>query len=173
MSSAPSSPPTPEPTTLETEIEVGEVTLVSVIANGFDERTSDSGCSPNGCVPANTRDGLLSSRWSCRERLLDGVQCEIIYGFDEPQAISVMRIAFYQGSERTRRLEVKINGSTNSEIESSGLTDQFEDFDLNVDKVSEISLETVGLGVNEWISLLEVWVNFIDNVDEFGSITTL
>ena len=152
--------PTPEPTS-PTEIEVGEVTTVSVIANGFDERTSGSGCPPNGCLPANTRDGLLSSRWSCRERLLDDdVQCEIIYVFDDAQAISVMRIAFYQGSQRTRRLEVKINGSTNSEIESSGLTDQFEDFDLNVDKVGEISLTTVGLGVNQWISLLEVWTNY-------------
>ena len=138
------------------ETEVGEVTLVSVIANGFDKRASGTGCSPNGCAAANTRDGSLISRWSCKESLLDGVQCEIIYGFDEPQAISVMRIAFYKGSERTRRLEVKINGSTNSEIESSGQTDQFEDFDLNVDEVVEISLETVGLGVNDWISLLEV-----------------
>ena len=147
--------------------------MVSVIANGFDEKISESGCSPNGCVPANTRDGSLSSRWSCSESLLDDAQCEIIYGFDEPQAISIMRIAFYKGSESTRRLEVKINGSTNSEIESSGLTDQFEDFDLNVDKVGEISLETVGLGVSEWISLLEVWVNFTDNVDDPDSITTL
>ena len=84
-----------ETTTLETEIEVGEVTMVSVIANGFHERTSGSDRSPSGCVPANIRDGSLSLRWPCRERLLDGVQCEIIYGFDEPQAISVMRIAFY------------------------------------------------------------------------------
>ena len=150
---------TPEPTS-PAGIEVGEATLVSVIANGFDEKTGSSGCSPNGCVAANTRDGSLSSRWSCRERLLDGVKCEIIYGFDEPQAINVMRIAFYKGSERTRRLEVKINGSTNSEIESSGQTDQFEDFDLNVDNVVEVSLQTVGLDSNEWIALLEVWVNY-------------
>ena len=83
-----------------------------------------------------------------------------MYGFDEPQAIDVMRIAFYKGSARTRRLEVKINGSTNSEIESSGQTDQFEDFDLNVDNVVEVSLETVGLGSNQWIALSEVWVDY-------------
>ena len=135
--------------------------MVSVSANGYDERTSGPGCSPNGCVAANTRDGSLSTRWSCKESLIGGVNCEINYEFDDPQDIDVMRIAFYEGSEKTRRLKVKINGSTNSEIVSSGQTDQFEDFDLNIDKVSKVSLEGLGLGSDDWISLLEVGVNLI------------
>ena len=145
------------------------MTLVSVSANGYDERASESGCSPNGCVAENTRDGSLSTRWSCKESLLGGGNCKIPYIFDDPQAVGVMRIALYKGSEGTRRLKVTINGSTYSEIVSSGQTDQFEDFDLNVDKVGEVSLEGLGLGSDDWISFFEVGINVID-VDDPGPI---
>ena len=133
------------------------MTLVTVSANGHDEMTSAFGCAPIGCVAANTRDSSLSTQWSCKESLLDGVNCKITYEFDDPQDIDVMRIAFYKGSERTRKLKVGINGSTHSEIVSSGQTDQFEDFELDVENVNEVTFEGLELGWDDWIALLEVW----------------
>ena len=82
--------PTPEPSpTLqpaaptETLVEAAERTTVTVHANGFDERTSGSGCSLSGCVAANARDGAPSTRWSCKEDLIDGKNCEITFEFDD------------------------------------------------------------------------------------------
>lgn len=137
-------------------MEAGENTTVMVSANGYDERTSGFGCSPDGCVAANTRDGSLFSRWSCKEDLLGGINCEITYTFGEPQDIAVMRIAFYKGSQRTRRLKVKVNGSTDSIIESSGQTDNFEDFELETIDTNEVTFEALGLRGEDWISFTEV-----------------
>lgn len=139
-------------------MEASERTTVEVTANAIDERTSGYGCAPNGCVAANTRDGDLdpSSRWSCKENLLGGTNCEITYTFEEPQDIARMLIAFYRGDERTRVLKVKSNGSTISYIESSGETQELEEFELSTTATETLSLEGVELGGNDWIALTEV-----------------
>lgn len=67
-----------------------------------------------------------------------------------------MRIAFYKGSQRTRRLKVKVNGSTDSIIESSGQTDNFEDFELETIDTNEVTFEALGLRGEDWISFTEV-----------------
>lgn len=66
-----------------------------------------------------------------------------------------MRIAFYKGEERTRKLKVKVNGFNFVTIESSGETTDYEDFDLNAEGVSSIVLEALGLANEEWISMTE------------------
>ena len=132
-------------------------TTVTVDANAYDERTSGSGCSPDGCVPANTRDNDIwaNSRWSCKEDL-EGERCRITYYFDEPQDIVQMRIAFHKGDENQRWLTVRLNGSTYSTIESSGSTLDYQTFYLNSDETADLSLEAVGLDGDEWISITEV-----------------
>lgn len=137
-------------------VEVGERTTVVVSANAYDERISDSGCAPDGCVAANTIDGSLDTRWSCKESMLGGANCEITYEFGEPQDLDMIRIAFYKGVERARRLKIKINGFSFSEVESSGQIDGFENFVLGVSGASEVVLEALGLGSHDWISLTEV-----------------
>lgn len=145
------------PTPLTTDaVEVGEITTVVVKANGHDERTSGNGCAPDGCRPENTRDGSLSTRWSCKESLLGGVNCKITFELSEPQDLDVILIAFYKGAERTRKLKVKINGSAYTEIVSSGQTDEFEVFQLGTDSTSEVTLEGLELGSEDWIALTEV-----------------
>ena len=54
-------------------IDAGDRTWVDVGANGYDTRASFSGCSPNDCVPSNTRDNDLStnSRRSCQEDIIN------------------------------------------------------------------------------------------------------
>ena len=67
-----------------------------------------------------------------------------------------MRVAFYKGDERTRKLKVIINNSNLVTIESSGTTDEFEVFDLNTDETKDLTIEALGLAGGEWISLEEV-----------------
>ena len=100
-------------------------TDVDVAATGFDQRTGGSGCSPNGCVPENTRDTSFSanSRWSCQGDILDSANadegCCITYFFEEPQDIVRLRMAFHKGDEDTRTLDVYDNGNYHSTITSS------------------------------------------------------
>ena len=103
----------------------------------------------------NTRDGSLSTRWSCSENLNDGRNCEITFDFNEPQDIELMRIAFFKGDERTREIKVEVNGSRRVVIESSGETLDFEDFQLTADEATTVTLEGLGLSGSEWISLTE------------------
>lgn len=74
-------------------MDAGVRTTVSVSANAYDKRTSGSGCSPSGCKPSLVRDGKLTSasRWSCNYDLSDE-DCEICFGFDEPQDIVSMKV---------------------------------------------------------------------------------
>ena len=99
-------------------VEVGTKTEVGVTATGYDARAGmygfDAGCGEaggEGCVPANTRDGIASeveSRWSCASKLVenDG-PCQIEYTFAQPQDIVGIQVAFWKGSERVRTLRVR------------------------------------------------------------------
>ncbi|CAM9850942.1 unnamed protein product [Ascophyllum nodosum] len=156
--------PSPTPTPASGLVEAGTRTTVLVNANAFDSRTSGTGCAPIGCVAVNTRDSSLSSRWSCKGDLLDGESCEITFNFEEPQDIVRMDIAFYKGTERTRLLEVEVNGSKNSEVESSGTTDGLENFELDTDEVETLTLKSLGLDRDEWISITEVQFMVLENM---------
>lgn len=134
-------PPNPHPTAAL--VDAAERTTVTVEASAFDERTSGSGCSPNGCTPGNTRDNSLdaNSRWSCSGNLVEGDGgCCIEYSFEEPQDIVDMNIAFHRGTRRTRTLNVFDNGDFHSQIVSSGSTNGFEAFVLNSDETADITL---------------------------------
>lgn len=109
----------------------------------------------NGCCPEHTLDGDLSTRWSCKEGQEDE-PCTLTYHFDDPQDIVMMRIAFHKGNENVRKLKIKINGSTDSVIESSGETLGYQSFMLNTDETQKLSLNPVGLDKDEWISISEV-----------------
>lgn len=137
-------------------VEASEKTLVDVTANAFDPDTIEFGCRKRGCEAANTHDGDLFTRWSCKSDLLDGTNCEITYTFETPQNIVRMLIAFFKGDERTRELNVKVNGLFYSVIESSGETDRFETFELSAHGAKTLTLESLGLRREKWISISEV-----------------
>lgn len=137
-------------------MEASEKTLVTVTANAFDTDTIEFGCRQNGCEAGNTHDGDVFTRWSCKSDLLDGTDCEITYAFDEPQNIARMLIAFFKGDERTRVLEVMVNDAFHSVIESSGQTDGFEEFELNTYGTKTLTLKSLGLRREKWISISEV-----------------
>lgn len=150
--------------------EAGEVVTVTASANGFDQRTDEDegGCAPSGCTAENTRDGDLedTSRWSCSLELVEeaggaaGEQCRIVYDFSEPLDVNSVSIAFFNGDERTRTLNIEVNGDQHTAVTSGGITSGFEAFDLNVEGVLSIGLESVGLDGDEvdFLSITEVRV---------------
>ena len=137
-------------------------TTVNVFASGYDTTTSGNGCSPDGCMPENTRDNSLdaNSRWSCQGDILDDDNngCWLDYYFDEAQDIVRMRIAFHKGDQRTRTLDVYENGNYHSTITSGGSTMGYQNFMLDTDETNRIRLRLDGYGDNSdvWLSITEV-----------------
>lgn len=130
-------------------------------ASAYDERTSGYGCSPDGCLPENTRDGNrgANSRWSCQGLLVTGVGgCRIEYNFEDPQDIVKVRIAFHKGDENVRTLNVIVDGSFHSQITSSGETDGFQGFALNTKQTSKVVLRLADHASRpeEWLGITEV-----------------
>ncbi|CAM9164599.1 unnamed protein product, partial [Laminaria digitata] len=142
-------------------VDARERTTVDVDATGYDERTSYPGCSPNGCIPKNTRDRSRSSnsRWSCKGDILDSSDddegCCITYYFEEPQDIVEVKLAFYKGKEDTRTLKVYDNGSYHSKIKSSGSTNGYQTFELDTDETEELKF-CLNDDDDVWISITEV-----------------
>lgn len=144
-------------------VDAGEKTTVDVSASGYDKRTSGNGCSPNGCIPENTRDGSRSSnsRWSCKGDILGEKKskgCWIKYSFDNPQDIVDIKIAFYKGTEDTRTLKVYNNGNYLKKIKSSGKTNKFQTFSLDTDETEQLKLYLDDYQSNSdvWFSITEV-----------------
>ena len=68
-----------------------------------------------------------------------------------------MKIAFHNGTVRTRLLNVYDNGDFHSQIESSGLTNGFQEFALNSDETAVITLcLDDSMSDAEWLSITEV-----------------
>ena len=102
-----------DPRSLCAHVEVGTKTSVTVSANAYDTRGNSAGigCGASGCEPALARDGDgegAESRWSCAQKIVpDGSLCEITFTFGEPQDIKGSQIAFLNGDDRTRSVEVR------------------------------------------------------------------
>ena len=135
-----------------------EVAGVSASANGWDTRVDGDGCSPSGCVPSNVLDGSFDdvSRWSCSAKVSDVDACELTLEFDEPQDIVRMRMAFYKGDERTRSLNVWVDGVYTHTIMSSGRTTGYETYDLIAPGAKTVVLQASGLQDSGWLSISEV-----------------
>lgn len=139
-------------------------TNVEVAASAYDTRSSGNGCSPNGCIPENTRDRSTAnnSRWSCKGDLMDDdtdQRCWIEYYFEEPQDIVEIRISFYKGTKNTRTLDVYDNGAYHSEIESSGETNWYQTFYLDTDETETLRLYLDDSSTKTWLSIKEVGPN--------------
>lgn len=145
-------------------VEAGEVVSVTVSANAFDERTDADGCAPDGCTAGNSRDGDLvdTSRWSCSSELVAaaggavGEECQIVYEFSQAQLVHSVAVAFLKGDTRTRALNINVNGVGVATVESSGTTSGLEVFELDVDSVLTLGLESSGLAPDEFLSIIEV-----------------
>lgn len=134
-----------------------------------DEGTSGYGCSPDGCTVANTRDNSLdaNSCWSCKSDLVggDGKWC-VSYIFGRPQNIVRVDIAFYNGTANVRKLDVYTDGEIHTQIESSGLTLDYQEFAITTEQTDELVLCLAG-----WPSNLDTWLSMTE-VGTGGFITS-
>ncbi|CAM9952012.1 unnamed protein product [Ascophyllum nodosum] len=140
------------------------ISTVTVDAPLYDTRLrADNGCNPAGCSGDLTTDGdreTPDSRWSCSPSLGSaGSTCSIIYGLSDPQFIQAINIALYRGDERTRTIDIYVDGVIVTTWTSSGTTSDFETVTLGVTG-STIELRGV-LGNSEFLSILEVEILII------------
>lgn len=146
-------------------VEAGDVVSVTVSANAYDPDISDEkGCPPDGCMPGKTRDNDLEgiSRWSCKRELVEEVggadeeECQIDYVFSAAIDIYSVSVALYEGDTRTRTMNVEVNGGQFNVITSDGTSEDFEEFVLNAEGVSSLTLVSAGLEDDDWLSIIEV-----------------
>jgi hypothetical protein len=111
-------------------------------------------------IAINVADGDLTTRWSG-----EGLGTELIlnFGHDTP-VVDSLKIAWHKGDERIADFKVYGRSSDNSpwyqmlDHSSSGLTNQFESYDLPNDEVSSLKFEGNGNSLNQWNSILELQV---------------
>ncbi|CAM9991574.1 unnamed protein product [Ectocarpus fasciculatus] len=153
--------------------EAGTVMSVTPEASAFDTRsTLPSGCPPDGCVAANTRDGDMSdeSRWSCSPSL-DASGCSITFTLERVEYLGDIRIALYKGDIRTRTIDIYVDGSHITTWTSSGTTTGFESVEL-MDQGQVVEL--VGdLDDIEWLSILEVEIDVDDGIDDDDTVVVV
>ena len=123
--------------------------------------------SQNPLGAEKTRDGSLApdSRWSAQ-----GAGQWIQYDLGAPARIGSADISFYQGDKRTTRFALLVGTSEDqlSEVyrgDSSGLTLEFERFDLADQTAQYLRIVGYGNSVNDWIALTEVNIHEADTDD--------
>ena len=80
--------------------------------------------------------------------------CELTIDFDEPQDVVRLKMALYEGDERTRSVNVWVDGVFTHTITSSGTTTGFETYDLIAPGATTVVLQ--GVDDSEWLSITEV-----------------
>lgn len=87
---------------------------------------------------------------------MDGDACELTLTFDTPQDLSEMRVALWKGDQRTRSIDVLVDGALDGTFVSSGTTTDYETYDLVVAQVNEVVLQAVDIADNGWLSVTGV-----------------
>ncbi|CAM9345152.1 unnamed protein product [Pylaiella littoralis] len=172
-------------------VDASKFTTVTVDAPLYDTMTGDdNGCDPMGCQGSLTRDGdeiTPGSRWSCKPALDEaGSSCSIMYSLAAPMQVFGLNIAMYKGDERTRDMDIYIDGIKTESWTSSGTTADFENVKLGfyssnhpgVAVAATIEIRGV-LQDNEWLSIMEVHIEVEDDetvdkgVVEAGTVGTV
>ena len=139
------------------------VTGVTAFANTWDTRVDSSGCAPSGCVAENVLDDSLdpTSRWSCSGSLsASGGSCELTLEFEDPQDIVQISMALHRGDQRTRSVDVWVDGDPVATLVSSGRTLDFEPYELVAPQASIIMLRAAAVDDNGWLSITEVGIKY-------------
>ncbi|HEY0640163.1 MAG TPA: discoidin domain-containing protein [Pseudonocardiaceae bacterium] len=112
----------------------------------------------DGNVPANTRDGNLSTRWSAL-----GDPQWIQFDLGQSATVGSLTIAWYQGNERQSRFDVQTSatGTTWTTVHtglSSGTTTGFETVDVTDSTGRHVRIVGHGNTDNTWNSITEVTI---------------
>ncbi|MEP0661221.1 MAG: hypothetical protein ABJC87_18445 [Roseobacter sp.] len=130
-------------------------TGVTATANGWDLRRYGFGCFPDGCVPANVLNASIDddSRWSCLPSRQEVEVCELIFDFDEPQNIFEIRMAMWKGNRRDRTIDIWVDGVWSTRAETSGVTLEYEVYELSATQASSVVLQQARLEDEVWLSI--------------------
>jgi hypothetical protein len=112
--------------------------------------------SNDGHLPQNTLDSKLSTRWSA-----NGLGQSITYDLGTAQTVASVKIAFYEGSERTAKFNIltSTDSTTWTHVysgQSSGKTNSLQSFNFTPVTARFVRIVGEGNTVNAWISLTEV-----------------
>ena len=131
------------------------VTGVSTSANGWDTRVEGAGCPLRGCLPSNVLDDSIAdvSRWSCKAEVSGVDACELALEFNQPQDIVKIYMAFYKGDERTRSVDVFVDGVLKNTILTSGTTRGYEAYELIAIGASTVVPSSAAVEDNGWLSI--------------------
>lgn len=69
-------------------------------------------------------------------------------------------MSLYKGDQRTRSVNVWVDGDLASTITSSGITTAYETYELNESHVTTITLQAVNTRDNGWLSVTRVRKSF-------------
>lgn len=75
---------------------------------------------------------------------------------DAPQDIEAINIALWKGNERTRTINIWVDGELTSTIESSGTIEDYEMYNLVAIGATAVVLQAAATEGNGWLSILEV-----------------
>ena len=109
-------------------------------------------------MPANVLDDSIepASRWSCRPSFSVIEVCELALVFDEPQDIFEIRMALWKGNQRNRTVDIWVDGSLSTSVQSSGSTQDYEAYELSATQATTIVLQEAGAEDDVWLSVTGV-----------------
>eukprot|EP00904_Undaria_pinnatifida_P003008 jgi/Undpi1/12708/HiC_scaffold_6.g02376.m1 len=144
-------------------VDAGTKTVVTVSTNAYDTRpgadSNDIGCNLDGCLPELARDGNnddIESRWSCaRKIVVEDDACEITFDLEDAQDIKDVQVSFWKKDIRMRKLQVSVNGNDIGSFDSAPDT-EYTALGVEADSVTSLTLTSIDLDDDEWISLIEV-----------------
>ncbi len=104
-------------------------------------------------------DGDLSTRWSANAATT-GEQ-SLTLTLDKPTSANCIAIAFYEGSKRIAYFDLLVsadgkNWETIGEYDTSGITDDYEYYELGDRKISHVKIIGYGTNINTWVSVTDV-----------------
>lgn len=128
--------------------------ICSVKASDFQSGTTNT--------PDKVIDADMSTRWSS-----EGSGKWLLLDLGEERTLHSVRIAFYEGNTRKNYFNIElsldnINFETVYQGESSGKSDQLENYDFSVKKARYVRLEFNGNSKSKWNSVLEVRIKTVD-----------
>ncbi|MFY0654445.1 MAG: discoidin domain-containing protein [Cyclobacteriaceae bacterium] len=140
---------------LPADIDLGGEKLTVIKVTATAEQVDGS----NANSKENAVDGDLNTRWSA-----EGEQ-SITFEIEDKDVVSYFKVAFHKGDERTSTIQIDVSEDNSiftnvvAKGQSSGVTSDFEFFDITDTEAKFVRITGFGNSVSDWnsISEVEIW----------------
>lgn len=142
-------------TTIKIEI-IQEAAIIDLGGEKLTVSTVSASAEQTGNEKENAVDGDLTTRWSA-----EGEQ-SITFELDALSIVSYFKVAFHQGDERTMTFQIDVSEDNSiftnvlTKRESTGLTDEFELYNVSDTDAKYVRVTGFGNSASDWNSLSEV-----------------